>query len=319
MSRSGLARLALLALLWGSGFLWIKLSLRGFTPTQIVLVRLALGALVLAAIALARGIRFPTGRTIWGHLFIAALIANAIPYTLFGIGEQTVGSNVAGVINATTPLWTVLIAFLAGTDRVVSARRGLGLALGFVGTLLIFAPWRSANEIASWGGLAFLAASASYGLSYVYMGKFLINRGIPPIMLSVSQLAAGALLMLFTLPFGGGLTAPHWRLDAVASLLILGIFGTGLAYVLNYRLIADEGPTVASTTTYLLPLVAVGLGALVLSEAFTWPMIAGMVIVRAPRRAAPRRSVSREQHTHTVTLVLRQPAERRSLLRWNHL
>jgi drug/metabolite transporter (DMT)-like permease len=288
MSRSSLARLALLALLWGSGFLWIKLSLRGFTPTQIVLVRLTLGALVLAPIALARGMRFPAGRVIWGHLFMAALVANAIPYTLFGVGERTVGSNVAGVINATTPLWTVLIAFLAGTDRVVTARRGIGLALGFAGTVLIFTPWESANEIASWGGMAILAASASYGVSYVYMGRFLANKGIPPIALSASQLAAGAVLMLFTLPFGG-LVAPHWRLDAVASLLVLGIFGTGLAYVLNYQLITDEGPTAASTTTYLLPLVAVGLGALVVDEAVTVAMIAGMVIVLAGVALAQRR------------------------------
>jgi drug/metabolite transporter (DMT)-like permease len=278
MSRSSLARLALLALLWGSGFLWIKLSLRGFPPTQIVLVRLTLGALVLAPIALARGMRFPTGRMTWVHLFVAALVANAIPYTLFGVGERTVGSNVAGVINATTPLWTVLVAFLAGTDRTVTARRGVGLALGFAGTILIFTPWESANEIASWGGLAILAASASYGVSYVYMGRFLTNRGIPPLMLSASQLAAGAVLMLFALPFGG-LVAPHWRFDAVASLIILGIFGTGLAYVLNYRLIGDEGPTVASTTTYLLPVVAVILGALVVHEEVSLTMIVGMLVV----------------------------------------
>jgi uncharacterized membrane protein len=149
MSRSSLARLALLALLWGSGFLWIKLALRGFGPTQIVLIRLSLCALVLTPIALARGLRFPTDRMNWVHLFVAALVANAIPYTLFGVGERTVGSNVAGVVNATTPLWTVLFAFLAGTDRTVSLRRGIGLALGFAGTVLIFAPWESANEIAS--------------------------------------------------------------------------------------------------------------------------------------------------------------------------
>ncbi|WP_433215643.1 DMT family transporter [Dactylosporangium sp. CS-047395] len=273
-------RLACLALLWGSSFLWIKFSLRGFSPVQIVLIRLTLGALVLAPIALARGMRFPTGAKVWGHLFAAALVANAIPYTLFGIGEKTVDSNVAGVINATTPLWTVLIAFLAGTDRKVSAWRGLGLALGFAGTVLIFSPWESANEIASWGGLAVLAASASYGVSYVYMGKFLSGRGIPPIMLSASQLAAGAVWMLLALPFGG-LAAPHWRFDALVAVMILGVFGTGIAYVLNYRLIGDEGPTIASTNTYLLPVVAVVLGALVVSEPVTVSMIAGMLVVLA--------------------------------------
>jgi drug/metabolite transporter (DMT)-like permease len=278
VSRGSLVRLAALALLWGSGFLWIKLALRGFTPVQIVLVRLALGAAVLASIALVRRIRFPAGAVVWGHLFVAALVANAIPYTLFGMGEKTIGSNVAGVLNATTPLWTVLVAFAAGTDRAISAKRGLGIALGFVGTVLIFSPWESAGEIASWGGVAILAASASYGVSYVYMGRFLTHRGIPPIVLSASQLAAGAVLMLLALPFGG-LSAPHWRTDAVLSLAILGVLGTGVAYVLNYRLIGDEGPTAASTTTYLLPVVAVVLGALVVDERVTVPMVAGMGLV----------------------------------------
>jgi drug/metabolite transporter (DMT)-like permease len=299
MSRGSLARLALLAVLWGSGFLWIKLALRGFTPGQIVLVRLTLGALLLAPIVCARRIRLPRGRATWAHLFAAALVANVIPYTLFGIGERTVGSNVAGVINATTPLWTVLIAFLAGVDRTASPRRGTGLAFGFAGALLIFTPWESGGEIASWGGLAILAASASYGVSYVYMGRFLITRGIPPIMLSASQLAAGAVLMVAALPVAG-LTMPNWRFDAVVSLLILGILGTGLAYVLNYRLISDEGPTAASTTTYLLPLVAVVLGGLVVDEPVTVPMIAGMALVLGGVALVQRRA-STEEPTRVET------------------
>jgi drug/metabolite transporter (DMT)-like permease len=112
------------------------------------------------------------------------------------------------------------------------------------------------------------------------MGRFLTGRGIPPIMLSACQLAAGAALMLVALPFGG-LAAPHWRVDAVAALLILGVFSTGVAYVLNYRLIGDEGPTAASTTTYLLPVVAVVLGALAVHEPVTAPMVAGMLLVLA--------------------------------------
>jgi drug/metabolite transporter (DMT)-like permease len=103
VSRSSLARLALLALLWGSSFLWIKLALRGFTPVQIVIVRLALGALVLLPIALRRGMRFPADRVTWAHLFVAALVANAIPYTLFGVGEETVDSGVAGVSTPPPP------------------------------------------------------------------------------------------------------------------------------------------------------------------------------------------------------------------------
>ncbi|MFY1698893.1 MULTISPECIES: DMT family transporter [unclassified Solwaraspora] len=280
MSRGSLVRLVMLALLWGSGFLWIKLALRGFTPVQIVLVRLALGALVLMPVALHRGLRFPADRSTWGHLFVAALVANAIPYTLFGIGEQTVGSGVAGVLNATTPLWTALIAFVVGADRTATWSRGAGLTLGFVGAVVIFTPWKSASEVASWGGLAILAASASYGVSYVYMGKFLTNRGIPPIMLSATQFVAGTILMILALPLGG-LTVPDLRFDAVVSLLILGVLGTGAAYVLNYRLITDDGPTVASTVTYLLPVVAVILGFLVVDEQVTASMVLGMLLVLA--------------------------------------
>jgi drug/metabolite transporter (DMT)-like permease len=281
MRRGSLVRLALLALLWGSGFLWIKLALRGFTPVQIVFVRLGLGAVVLALIALLSGLRPPTARRTWAHLTVAALVATTIPYTLVGIGEQTIGSNVAGVLHATTPVWTVLVAFLVGPDRVISVRRGIGIALGFAGTLFILSPWESASEMASWGGTAVLGAAASYAVSFVYMARYLANRGIPPLMLSACQLAIGTVLIAVALPVGGGLAPLAWRGDAVVSLLVLSVFGTAIAYVLNYRLIADEGPTVTSTTTYLLPVVAVLLGVLFLDEPTTVAMIVGGLLVLA--------------------------------------
>ncbi|BCL14069.1 DMT family transporter [Micromonospora sagamiensis] len=278
LSRAGLVRLAALALLWGSGFLWIKLALRGFNPVQIVFARLLLGFVVLAPLVLSRGLGFPRGWRLWGHLFVAALVANAIPYVLFGVGEQTVGSNVAGVLNATTPLWALLLAFLVGVDRSVTWRKGAGFGLGFLGVVVIFSPWESANEIASWGGLACLAAAASYGVSYVYMGRYLAGRGISPIVLSASQLGAATALLALAMPFAG-LEPPVWRVDAVLSLLVLGILGTGVAYVLNYRIISDEGPTAASVVAYLLPIVAVLLGWLVVDEPVTGAILVGVGLV----------------------------------------
>ncbi|XTZ16060.1 DMT family transporter [Micromonospora echinospora] len=278
VSRAGLARMAALALLWGSSFLWIKLALRGFNPVQIVFARLLLGFVVLAPLALARGLGFPRGWRLWGHLVVAALLANAIPYVLFGVAEETIGSNVAGVLNATTPLWTLLLAFLVGVDRSVSWTKAGGFALGFLGVVVIFSPWESANEIASWGGLACLAAAASYGISYVYMGRHLAGRGISPLMLSASQLGAATVLLALAMPFTG-LEPPTLRWDAVVSLVVLGVLGTGAAYVLNYRIIADEGATAASVVGYLLPLVAVGLGWLVVDEVVTPAILAGVVLV----------------------------------------
>ncbi|MEH1012324.1 DMT family transporter [Micromonospora sp. CPCC 206060] len=270
--------MAALALLWGSGFLWIKLALRGFNPVQIVFARLLLGFLVLTPIALSRGLRFPKDRRIWAHLFVAALVANAIPYVLFGIAEETIGSNVAGVLNATTPLWTLFLAFLVGADRSINSWKVAGFALGFLGVIVIFSPWEAANEIASWGGVACLAAAASYAVSYVYMSRFLTGRGISPIMLSASQLGAGSVLLALAMPFAG-LETTTWRTDTVVSLLVLGALGTGIAYVLNYRIIQDEGPTAASAVTYLLPIVAVLLGWLVLREAVTVTILLGVASV----------------------------------------
>ena len=277
IGRGSLARLTLLALLWGSSFLWIAIALRGFSPVQIVLTRLALGALVLVAIVYSRGLRLPASGMVWLHLTVAALFANAIPYTLFAIGEQHVSSSVAGVLNATTPLWTLVIAFATGHERRISAPKLIGFILGLAGTLVIFSPWETGSQIASLGGLACLGAAASYGVSYVYMDRYLARRGIPPLVLSASQLTAATVLVAIVFPFAG-LQPIHLQWDAIAALAILGCLGTGIAYVLNYRLITDEGTT-ASVVTYLLPIVAVILGAAILGDHITPQIIGGMLIV----------------------------------------
>jgi len=219
----------------------------------------------------------PGSRLVWLHLTIAALFANAIPYTLFAIGEQHVSSSIAGVLNATTPLWTLGIAFTTGHERHISTPKLAGFLVGLAGTLLIFSPWQTGSQIASLGGLACLAAAASYGLSYVYMDHYLARRGIPPLVLSASQLTAATVLLAIVLPFAG-LQPVHLRWDAVTALAVLGVLGTGIAYVLNYRLITDEGTT-ASVVTYLLPIVAVILGTAILGDHITAQIIAGMLIV----------------------------------------
>jgi drug/metabolite transporter (DMT)-like permease len=276
---SSLVRLAALSLLWGSGFFWIVIALRSFSPVQIVLIRLALGAAVLVLIARARHIPLPSGRRTWLHLTIAALFANAIPYTLFAVAEQHVTSSAAGVLNATTPLWTLALAYVSGHERRISASKVAGFVVGMAGTLLIFSPWHSGSQIASFGGLACIAASASYGVSYVYMDRFLARQGIAPVALSAGQLIMASVLLAVVTPFDG-LQAIHWRWDAVLALVILGVLGTGIAYILNYRLITDLGTT-ASVVNYVLPIVAIILGAAILSDHITPQIVLGMLIVLA--------------------------------------
>lgn len=298
-------RMALLALLWGSGFLWIKIALNhGLSPLQITVARCVLGAAVLLAVASASGLRLPRDRGTWGRLLVAAFLCNVLPFLLFAVGEQTVDSSVAGVLNATTPLWSLLIGIGLGTERGLGRVRPAGLLLGFAGTVLIFAPWRDSGQLGP-GALALLGAALSYAAAFVYMDRTLTGRGDspagrgartapsarragqegppPPVLaLAGAQLVAASGLSLVALPVTGGPVAPAGAdATALVAVAVLGILGTGVTFYLNCRLIADEGPTSAATVGYLLPVVSVALGALVLGEDIGLRVVLGTAVVLA--------------------------------------
>ena len=203
MTRSALPRIALLALIWGSAFLWIKLADRGFSAVEVTLARLALGAAVLFAIVRVRREAVPRSGRLWAHIAVAALFANAVPYLLFAVAEQTVDSSTAGIINATTPLWTVVLALAVRHQKSVTGWQAAGLIVGFAGAVLIFTPWHTAGGLFSAGGLECLAASVSYAVSYIYMDRFLARRGIGPVVLSACQLAAAAVMLAIALAVTG--------------------------------------------------------------------------------------------------------------------
>ena len=280
MSRTALPRIGLLALIWGSAFLWIKLADRGFSPVEVTLARLALGAAVLFAVMLARREKMPRSLALWASIIVAALFANAVPYLLFAVAEQTVDSSTAGIINATTPLWTVALALAVRHQKSLTRWQAAGLIVGFAGAVLIFSPWHTASAVFSAGGLECLAASVSYAISYVYMDRFLARRGVGATVLSACQLAAAAVMLAIALGVSGVQT-PHVTAESITAIVILGVVGTGFAYVLNYQIITSEGATVASTVTYLLPVVAIVLGVLVLNESVTAIMLAGIALVLA--------------------------------------
>ena len=268
--------MGLLALFWGSSFLWIKMGLASFTPVQMTFLRLVLGASVLVILCYSGRNRLPRDRRTWGHMVVAAFFGNAVPFTLFALGERSVDSGVAGVLNATTPLWVLLIAIVLRTERDLSAIKIGGLVLGFAGTLLIFSPWEA--SFASWDALLLLVAAMMYAVSFAYIGRFISGRGVAPIALSSAQIITATGLTALALPVYG-LEPVHLQWDAAVAVTILGVFGTGLAFALNYRIITDEGPTNAATVGYLLPVVSVLLGALFLDENLTPHVIAGMVVV----------------------------------------
>jgi drug/metabolite transporter (DMT)-like permease len=273
-----LSRLYLLAVLWGSGFLFVKLALRGLSPVQIVLGQLTLGAVVLLLTLVVRRQPLPHGGRQWAYLAGMAVLANIAPYLLFSWSEQRISSGLAGALSATTPLCTLVLALAFGVGRLTMARL-LGLVLGLAGVVLLAAPWHDGHRAVSVAGvLAALGAAACYAGSYVYARRLLTNRGTEPLVLSAAQLTAGALLLGVVTPWIGRQPVTL-SATVVLSVVALGVASTGIAYVLNYRLIQDEGPTAASMTNYLAPVVAVLLGVMVVDERLSWNLAVGTAVV----------------------------------------
>jgi drug/metabolite transporter (DMT)-like permease len=276
-STKGTLLIATLALVWGSNFLWIKISLEAFSPIQLTAARMILGALVLLAVMAVRRDTLPRDLPTWGHLFVAALVANAAPYLLFALGETRVDSGIAGALNATTPLWTLALAFAIRQSNRLGALQLAGLLLGFLGSLLIFTPW-NAGTVDTLGALYCLLAALSYGISYLYMSRYLTPRNLTPTVLSTSQLIAASILTAACLPLDTA-PAPTWSLTPWLSLAVLGIIGTGLAYVINYALIRTDGPVGASVVTYLVPIASVALGFLILDENVPLLSLLGVAVI----------------------------------------
>ena len=272
------ARFALLALFWGSTFLFIKIGDEALAPIQVSLARLVIGTTTLLAVLALRGERLPAGWRLWGQLAIAGLLLNVAPFTLFAYGERHVSSLLAGIWNATVPLFTLPIAIAWIADEHATARRLLGLAIGFAGVLVVLGAWRGLGGASLAGNLLCLGAAASYGLGFPYARRYLARRPEGPLALASAQLICATveifiLALLFT-HAPHGLAAKH-----VLSVLALGVFGTGLTFVLNYSLIRDVGATVTSTVAYMMPIVSTLLGILALGEPLRWYEPAGAAII----------------------------------------
>ncbi|GAA4191834.1 DMT family transporter [Streptosporangium oxazolinicum] len=270
-----------LALTWGASFLFIKVALSGLSPAQTVLGRLALGALALNAIMLVTRRRWPRRPVFWAHMGVVALLLCVVPFLLFAWAGQYIPSGLSSIYNATTPLMTMLVTLAALRQERLGATGVLGLLLGAAGVVVVLAPWNLDAETGPWWAqAACLGATFCYGLSFAYTRRFVLAYGHDAPTIAAAQVSVATLIMLVLSPL---LATGPVRLDlpVVASVVALGVLGTGLAYVWNTSVIARWGATAASSVTYLTPLVGVVLGVLVLGETLTWNQPVGAVIVVA--------------------------------------
>lgn len=274
------SRFILLTLIWGASFLFIKVGVEALAPLQVAFGRLFFGALTVLTIALVRRERLPREPRILGHLFVAALLANSIPFTLFGYAERHITSALASIGNATVPLFTLFFALLLLPSERPTVRRTVGLVLGFGGVCLVLGVWRGvAASSDARGILVILVATACYGLSGVYMRRYLSGTSYSSLALTVGQIGIGALQLAVLLPLSPMPT--HLPARVVASVVTLGAFGTGIAYVLMYAIIRVAGATIASTVTYFLPIVSIAIGVLGLGERLSWNAPIGAAVIIA--------------------------------------
>ncbi len=261
-----------LAGLWGSSFFFYKVLDGGLPPFTIVLGRLGLAALVLNLVLVARG-QALGWRAPWGRLAVLGLLNSVVPFSLFAWGETQVTSGMAAMLNATTPLFAVLLGHGLGHERL-SWGRAVGVGLGLAGVAVLVG--RGAQ-----GGLAGDAACVLASFSYALAGQYQRRlRGLGFLQVATGQLTAGAVLLLPV----AAVVDRFWRLPCPsasvwASLVGIALLCTALAYVMFYRLVATAGATNAMLVTFLLPVSALLLGWVFLGEAVPGRAWGGMALI----------------------------------------
>src|SRR5438128_1592920 len=277
--RRGYAALGLLALIWGASFLFIKLAVRDMSPATLVLSRAAAGALTLALILAARRqTPFPAGtRARLLPFLVMALFGSLLRWFSIGFGELSISSARASILNATTPLWTAVFAYWVTPAERPSGLNYVGVAIGFLGTGILIAPDLIGQPLRATtiGTLAVAGAAASYAVAALVQRRRL--RGVSPLQVGFWQLAlATPLALAAALPTIG---ATHLQSASIAAIIVLGVGGSGIAYLLYYFMMNTLGGTRATTVTFLLPVTAVFWGASLLHESITIPILAGMLVI----------------------------------------
>ncbi|MEU6477138.1 DMT family transporter [Streptomyces sp. NPDC047017] len=288
-------RFAFLALIWGFSFLFMKVGTRGFAPFQVTLGRLLFGTAVLAAVMAVKRERLPRGARTWGHLAVAGFLLNALPFSLFAYSELTIPSTLAGICNATSPLWGMALSLVALSEDRPTRVRVAGLGLGFLGVLTVLGAWQGFHGLDAGGTAMALLASLSYPVGWIYVRRTLAGSTASHLSLTGGQLLLATVQLAVVTPL---FTEVPSHLDVVALLAIaaLGALGTGLAMLVQYGMVAEVGPTTAQMVTYFVPIIAATAGVLVLGEHLSWSTPVGAAIVLAGAALTQARPGSRSRN-----------------------
>jgi drug/metabolite transporter (DMT)-like permease len=234
--------------------------------------------MILLLIVKIRGIKLPTDPKTWFILWVVSLLLNVFPGFLFAYAQQQVTTVLAGIINAFTPLATLIFIFIFFRSEKIQKQQILGLVIGGIGVIVVLGIWNGIGSGSGGGVLALFAAITCYGLAYPIIKKYLTPLNLKAEALAASQVTAGAITLL---PFYlmDGISKNEYRFGSVLAMMALGILGSGVAYIWNFQIVERAGSSVASSVTYLTPVVAVFIGWIFLSEDITWHEPVGGAIV----------------------------------------
>jgi drug/metabolite transporter (DMT)-like permease len=274
--------------IWGSSFLFIEQSLTFLSPAGVAFWRTFLGAVVLIAVIAVRRLELPKTLRPWLLMLVGGLFMSAIPATLFGFAQQQVSSSLASIMNASTPIFTVLAILIAFPAEKPKPQVILGLLIGLVGVGVVLGVWSGFGENDPLAILALVAAVGCYGFGSPFIRRFVEPLGLSREVAVFGQVSTSA-LVLAPLYLAGGVAHSTPTAAALGSILALGALGTGFAYILYYRLLATVGSPIASAVTYITPVIGVALGILLLGETLTWHEPVGALIVIAGAYVAQRR------------------------------
>jgi drug/metabolite transporter (DMT)-like permease len=280
MNGSDWLLMLVLALIWGGAFFFIGVAVRHVQPLTYVWLRLTIGAAGLWTYLMIRGVRISLPRQVWGSILLLALLNNVLPFALFGWGQTHIASGLASILNATTPIWGVVVAHFLTRDERMSPRKVAGVLLGFGGVATMIGPsLLSSLGTSALAQLACVAASLSYALAAVWARRFK-RLGISPFSVTTGQLTAGALVMLpVSMIVDRPWTHAFPPLSAWAAIAALALLCTAFGYVLYFRLIEHAGATNALLVTLLVPPIAILLGSLFLGESLAPQDFAGLALI----------------------------------------
>ena len=278
MRKSWLPAYLALGLVWGCSFIFIKLGLEFLTPFGVAFVRCALGAITLLIVVKLMKIDLPKEKSTWYKLWVVAMLLNVAPGILFAYAQLHVTSVLAGIINATTPLATLVVMLIAFREEKLKAEQIYGLLLGGLGVMVVLGIWQGIGDNQLTGVIALLIAVTCYGISFPYSKRNIIPLGLKPEAAAATQLIMAAITLL---PFYlyDGISQDNYRPVNIFAMLALGILGSGFAYIWNFSIIAAAGSSIASSVTYLTPVVAVFVGWLFLGEVIVWHEPVGALLV----------------------------------------